>query len=201
MQVKYETEQEEKEIELLERDNRISKLEIEKEKSKAENLKILLVLLFVLIGFSIVALILIYNRYKFKQKVNKILESKNSELEYSLKKLAESEKNLRELIATKDKFFSIIAHDLRSPLGSLTLVTEVIDQNFNELDVQKTSYLIGSINKAANNLLELVENLLFWASTQTGKISFNPEKINLSQIIKQNISLLKLTADKKNITP
>ena len=101
--------------------------------------------------------------------------------------------------ATKDKFFSIIAHDLRSPLSSLSLVTEVLDQNLEELDKEKTLYLISSISKAANNLLELVENLLNWARTQTGKITFEPEDVNISQIIKQNISLLKLNADKKEI--
>jgi signal transduction histidine kinase len=199
LQIKYETDKKIKEIKILERDNQISKLQIEKEKSKSYTLRIVLILLFILIIISILFAIFLYNRFKFKQKVNKILESKNEELNETNKKLAESENNLKELITTKDKFFSIIAHDLRSPLSSLTLVSEVIDQNINELNKEKIGYLIGSINKAANNLLELVENLLYWASTQTGKINFNPQSVNISQVIKQNISLLKLTSDKKSI--
>ncbi len=200
MQVKYETEKKEKENEILKRENEIGELKFEKQKTRAFILTITSVLLFVLIALTVILSILIYNKYRYKQKINTILEDKNDQLKLANKKLAESEQNLKELVATKDKFFSIIAHDLRSPLSSLSLVTEVLDQNIDSLDKDKTAYLLGSINKAANNLMELVENLLNWARTQTGKITFEPSKINVSEIIKQNINLLALNAEKKNIT-
>ncbi len=200
MQVKYESAKKEKENETLKHENDLNELKIEKQKSRALILTIISILLFVLIILTVVLAIFIYNKYRYKQEINGILNDKNNQLELTNKKLAESENNLRELVATKDKFFSIIAHDLRSPLSSLSLVTEVLDQNLNDLDKQKTIYLISSINNAANNLLELVENLLHWARTQTGKITFEPNKINLTNIIKQNISLLGLNAEKKNIT-
>ncbi len=184
-EIKYETEKKENENEILKRKQEINELTIEK---NANRQYFLIVISIIMLFFAGV----IYNRYRYKQKINK-------ELEYTNKKLTESEDNLKELIATKDKFFSIIAHDLRSPLSSLTIVSEMLDENIENISSEKLVYYIGSISKATSSLLNLVENLLNWARTQTNKIKYNPEKINLTEIVEQNISLLKINADKKNI--
>ncbi|MCD4792523.1 MAG: tetratricopeptide repeat-containing sensor histidine kinase [Bacteroidales bacterium] len=184
-EVKYETEKKEKENEILKTQQKINELELEK-KTNRQYYLIAGSLIFLLLA------ILIFSRYRLKQKTNLILEESN-------RKLIVSEQNLKESVTTKDKFFSIIAHDLRNPLSSLTLVSQVLDENIDELSSEKLKYYIGSINNAANSLLNLVENLLNWARTQTHKISISYESFDLHNIIDQNISLLKFNAEKKSI--
>jgi signal transduction histidine kinase len=192
MQVKYETEKKEKENEILLQEQKIKEIQIQKKNN----------FIYSLIGLTIFILILtlvIFNRNRIKQKLNNLLEDKNLQLNFTNEKLQKSEQNLKELVETKDKFFSIIAHDLRSPLSSLSLVSEMLDDNLEILSKEKLSHYIGSISKATGSLLNLVENLLNWASTQTGQITFNPEKVDISAIVKQNITLLKINTEKKNI--
>ncbi|MCK4661960.1 MAG: tetratricopeptide repeat-containing sensor histidine kinase [Bacteroidales bacterium] len=193
MNVKYETVKTEKENETLKHEKQIQDIKMEKQTNLRNFLILFLVLLFFLA-------ILIYNRYRFKQKTNKILEEKNTQLETTNKKLYDSEINLKNHIETKDKFFSIIAHDLRNPLSSLALVSEMLDNNLNRLSKEKQEHYISSISNSSNNLLNLVENLLDWARTQTDKINYSPEKVDISQIVNQNIELLKINAEKRNIT-
>ena len=185
MEVRYETEKKEKENEILKTQQQINELELEK-KTNRQYYLIAGLLAFLLL------VILIYSRYRLKQKTNLKLEDAN-------RKLVISENNLKESVDTKDKFFSIIAHDLRNPLSSLSLVSEMLDENINELSTEKLKYYIGSINNASDSLLNLVENLLSWARTQTDKIIFNPENFDLQNIVDLNINLLKFNAEKKNI--
>ena len=185
MEVRYETEKKQKENEILKRQQQINEFEIEK-KTNSQYYLIAGLLLFLLL------VIVIYGRYRLKLKTNLILEEAN-------KKLIVSEQNLKEAVATKNKFFSIIAHDLRNPLSSLSLVSQVLDENVDEFSSEKLKYYIGSINNASDNLLNLVENLLSWARTQTDKIIFHPEDFDLQNIVDLNINLLKFNAEKKNI--
>jgi signal transduction histidine kinase len=185
MEVKFETDKKIRENELLKRQQQINELEIEKKTNRQ----------YYLLAGSVILLlflILIYGRYRLKKKTNIVLEETNL-------KLTNSEQKLKESIATKDKFFSIIAHDLRNPLSSLSLVSQVLDENSHELPEEKLKYYIGSIHKAANGLMDLVENLLNWARTQTNKIDINFEKLDIYKLINQNIALLKFSAEKKNI--
>jgi len=185
MEVKYETEKKEKENQILKTQQQINELELEKKTNRQYFLLAVLLLFLILV-------ILIYSRYRLKQKTNIVLEDANT-------KLRISQQNLKESIDTKDKFFSIIAHDLRNPLSSLSLVSQVLEENVEELSEDKLKYYIGSISNASDSLLGLVENLLNWARTQTDKIVFSPESVDLFEIIEQNINLLKFNAEKKNI--
>jgi len=184
-EVKYETEKKEKENEILKRQQQINELKLEKKTTGQYYLIAGTVLLLVLIA-------VIYGRYRYKQKTNLILEETN-------RKLLISEKNLKETVDAKDKFFSIIAHDLRNPLSSLSLVSGILDENTENFSEEKLKYYIGSINNAADSLLNLVENLLSWARTQTNRMKINQEKIDLREIVEQNIKLMKFGADKKEI--
>jgi len=107
---------------------------------------------------------------------------------------------LKELYATKDKLFSIIAHDLRSPFNSILGYSELLIENAKSNHDDETVAFSGIINTSANNTLHLLDNLLNWAKSQTGQISFNPEKINLSDVIKEIIEILNPTAKFKNIS-
>jgi len=113
--------------------------------------------------------------------------------------LKASEKQLRELNATKDKLFSIIAHDLRSPFNSILGFSELLIENVKDFKVAESEMFLGLIYSSAKNTLILLDNLLNWAKTQTGKIIIQPEKIILSSIIQETIEISNSAAKIKNI--
>jgi PAS domain S-box-containing protein len=115
-------------------------------------------------------------------------------------KLKESENQLKELNATKDKLFSIIAHDLRSPFNSILGFSELLIQNSSEFEVHESEEYIGIINESAKNTLILLDNLLNWAKSQTGQLSFDPKTVDFSAIISEIILLEKSIANNKNIS-
>ena len=110
-----------------------------------------------------------------------------------------TENSLKELIATKDKLFSIIAHDLRSPFNSIIGFSELLIENSNDILLEDSEQYIKIINSAAKNTLVLLDNLLNWAKSQTGQLSFNPEKILFSEVAQEIITLSKSIAKSKNI--
>jgi len=114
--------------------------------------------------------------------------------------LRESEQKLKALNATKDKLFTIIAHDLKNPFNSILGFSELLLENLREYDIFKTEKFVKNIGAVAKNTLNLLENLLDWAKTQTGQISFSPEKLDLTTIIAEIIELLNSAAQIKNIT-
>ena len=116
--------------------------------------------------------------------------------EQSLKK---SEVRLKESNKTKDKFFSIIAHDLKSPFQSMLGFSEMLDNKFDKFDSKKRKQFIGIIHQGLQDTYKLLENLLCWSRSQSGLIDFNPEKINLYLISKEACELLNLSAENKSI--
>ncbi|HEY5534932.1 MAG TPA: PAS domain S-box protein [Ignavibacteria bacterium] len=107
---------------------------------------------------------------------------------------------LKELNATKDKFFSIIAHDLRNPLHGILAFAKMLSTEYHtlsRLDIQHSAEIIHRVASEAHSLLE---NLLEWAQSQTGKIPFHPEKLYLNYIINKQIEICKPSAIKKNIS-
>jgi two-component system sensor histidine kinase ChiS len=151
---------------------------------------------------GVIALLIIISAYSFlvKLKTNKILAYKNKQLEQTNLKLLESEKSLKQLNETKDKFFSIIAHDLRNPFNPLLALTELLDEDYDELDEKERRDFIKEIRHGAKRLYDLLENLLHWALSQTRQIKFKQVAIDLGELVQNNIDLLKINAEKKNIT-
>lgn len=108
---------------------------------------------------------------------------------------------LQRLNATKDKFFSIIAHDLRSPLLTISGLTELlIDKKTDLNNFEKLNKYIEYIHDSANNALNLADNLLNWAMMQKGKMEVFPERIDLTDLINEKIEKYKPNAIKKKIT-
>lgn len=123
-----------------------------------------------------------------------------TEKKKALEQIKISEKQLKELNATKDKFFSIIAHDLRSPFNDIIGFSELLRENVNDIDNRESEKYIHIINSTAKKTLILLDNLLDWAKSQTGELSYKPEKIVLSEIILEIIGLKKSLAKAKNIS-
>jgi PAS domain S-box-containing protein len=114
--------------------------------------------------------------------------------------LKQQESKLRELNSTKDKLFSIIAHDLRSPFDAILGLSELLIKNAKDFDVAKSEKYLGIINSTAENTLVLLDNLLIWANSQTGKNIYKPEKTNLRAIINEILQVSNSIAKIKNIS-
>ncbi|MDP2303170.1 MAG: PAS domain S-box protein [Ignavibacteria bacterium] len=134
------------------------------------------------------------------------LETLNEELRFS-KSIIEENLNARNLLvdelekinAEKDKFFSIIAHDLKSPFHAFLGLTGMMAENISEFSIDELASLSKEMNSKANNLFKLLKNLLEWARMQRGSMVFNPTQINLSNLLTEVIHSLSANAVQKDI--
>ena len=107
---------------------------------------------------------------------------------------------LAEINATKDKFFSIIAHDLRSPLSGLMQIMFIIEEDYDSLEEDEKQEMITEVASTSKRTYELMENLLEWSSIQTGVIPFNPQEFTLIPILNNLEELYKQNLFNKEIT-
>ncbi|MEA2041022.1 MAG: HAMP domain-containing sensor histidine kinase [Bacteroidota bacterium] len=174
----------------------------------------LLVLIIVLSVFSFFIIkkkiIFQFNRILQREKEQEILNQKlfaksieidqrNIEIKEQHKQIQKSEAKLRESNATKDKFFSIIAHDLRSPFNAILGFSKILLQTHRDYDDDSREELIKSVDSSANRAFKLLENLLTWSLSQSGKINYLPEKLHLKIQVFETIFDLQEVANKKNI--
>ncbi|NJN25825.1 MAG: hybrid sensor histidine kinase/response regulator [Cyclobacteriaceae bacterium] len=103
--------------------------------------------------------------------------------------LQEQKRNLKELNATKDKFFSIIAHDLKSPLNQLLGLSEILQKELETQQNNEIKNLVNLMNKSAMSGRMLLDNLLEWSRSQTGTINYQPKQIDLGQITDEVMKL------------
>lgn len=125
--------------------------------------------------------------------LEKRVSERTGELQFANRKL-------KKLNDTKDKFFSIISHDLRGPLGAIIGSTELLLKNINTANIEKIKNLVNMLYDGGKNAYKLLENLLEWSKMQTGSIIFKPELVHLDSLIHEVIQLVKNNADKKNIS-
>ena len=102
--------------------------------------------------------------------------------------------------AMKDKLFSIIAHDLRGPVGNFGAALAVLIENLDTFDKETLSEILSDLKNSASRSYELLQNLLKWARSQNNTIEFAPANQNLNQIIQENVELLQSSAAQKQIT-
>lgn len=136
------------------------------------------------------------NELKASEKI--ILEN-TSDLEKANKNLKKSESRLKEAIVTKDRFFSIIAHDLKGPFYGFLSLAKSMAENFSEFRLDEIREMSESLYGSANHLYRLLENLLEWSRTQIGSIKLEPALIVMQDFIYVNVSIFKITAAQKNI--
>ncbi len=113
--------------------------------------------------------------------------------------LRDSEASLAQLNATKDKFFSIIAHDLKSPFNSIMGIGELLIEQIKKREYDGLEEYANIMRDSSQKAMSLLSNLLEWSRTQTGRMEFNPEYVRLSQIAYDAIDLLQSNANQKQI--
>jgi signal transduction histidine kinase len=107
---------------------------------------------------------------------------------------------LTEIVSTNGKFLAIIAHDLRSPFSSIIGILELLKLSLKEFNKDEVEEYVDIVYNSANNTLVLLDNLLVWAVSQNKEKNFKPIKIDLFELLRQEIENLKSTADQKQIS-
>jgi len=137
------------------------------------------------------------------QAINNDLMQLNRDLEQRvLERTIELENlnhELKALNISKDKFLTVISHDLRNPLTALLASSEHLNRNADKLHPEQIRIFSGIIKKTSNKILDQLNELVEWAKNQREKVSFNPEKINLSNGIEVSLDLLRPNASQKKI--
>lgn len=138
----------------------------------------ILIVLAVFLLLIIIIISLVYRKNRQKERFYHLLEAKNAEIQ---KVNIALEKSLN----TKDKLFSIIAHDLKGPLGSFMNFTEHLQKNIGQFDTETLVSIINSMSRSSRQSYRLLINLLDWSRSQTNSIAFNPEEIDFNMVVKE----------------
>ena len=121
------------------------------------------------------------------------------ELTQQKRTIEKQRKELESLNATKDKFFSIIAHDLKNPFASLIGASDLLVDNVDELSQEQVKTFSGIINQSARQAYRLLENLLTWSRMQTGSIALKPKEVDLWDLVNEVVILHTGSAENKEI--
>jgi PAS domain S-box-containing protein len=132
---------------------------------------------------------------KLKGVIIDIADRKHTELV-----LKENETKLRQLNADKDRFISILGHDLKNPFNIILGFSKLLTEDIRNLNTDEIEDIANNINKSARNSFNLIEDILMWAGAQQGKIPFKPLKLSFADICQYAVEALKQSADAKNIT-
>jgi signal transduction histidine kinase/Tfp pilus assembly protein PilF len=193
LQVRFEAESKQKVVDVLKKTNQLQEIRLGRQRNEKYFYLAASLLILILVFF-------VYNRYRFKKNLGALLIDKNKQLEIMNEKLRISEKELLTINATKDKFFSIIAHDLKNPFNALLSFSEMLHNNLKIFKKDEIKAYVEIIHKATNNLFRLLENLLQWSSTQTGEIEYRPDQFDLNSLTMNIIQIMSIHAEKKGIS-
>lgn len=185
-QEKFQREKREKEILQLQQENTIHR-------------SILTYLIIIIVLLAVIAVVIFF-AYRSKRKTNALLISYNKEVTNQKEELIRLNTQLHELIATKDKFFSIIAHDLRSPFQGFLGLAQIITEQAGKITAEELSSLGSNLYKTADNLFTLLKNLLEWAQMQRGVLNYEPALIVIKDLIDVSVEAVKRRIEQKDIT-
>ncbi len=180
----------------IDKKNQIHKHEInlnnlEAERDKLRIRQLVLLVFMILLVTALIAYLLI-NRIRMTKKLEQQVDERT-------KSLKENERKLIEINQTKDTFYSIIAHDLRSPFSTLIGFSNLLHDDYNDFSNNERKRFVELLRNSAEEIFALLENLLDWTRNNSNIIKFNATKVDLRQIVRQTIQLQKKNADIKEI--
>lgn len=179
----------------------IAKREADNDKLVKQNLKkelqlseqnLFLYILSVILFFIAVLVLFLVNQNRLRRKANLQLETQND--------LIESQRDeLIKLNASKDKFLSILAHDIRNPLSSIFGISDILVNDYYTLTDSEKKVFTKDIHTLSENLFEIINTLLTWSTSQSGMISYNPKPFSFAGLCSKSISTLQTVAKQKSI--
>ncbi len=172
LQTKYETKEKEQQIEL--------------QKLKIQRITLLGITALAVILLILVLIFILVRQNKQKTKINQLLAQKNNEL--------------NTLIATKNRFFALISHDLKNPLSAFGNIAEQLDLHFENINPDEVHSYIKDLSTSSKQINNLLTNLLQWAAIQNKRIICQTKETNLHTIVNNNIQLLKNSGDMKQLS-
>lgn len=192
LQEKFEAEKRSRQILELENENHLKVLALEQERGQrllwiGGSLFLLILLVFATAAFR-------QNRIK-----NRLLRANNARIEQQRLEVSQKNEELESITATKDRLYSIIAHNLKGPISALEGISEVIQYYRKHGPPEKLDRIVAEIDKTAYQTNTLVGNLLNWARTQTQVIPYRAESLNLLGILTQCLELVAVQAERKNL--
>ena len=152
-----------------------------------------------LLGFFAFILLFSFIATITVSRKNRKLKSLLDELNTKNNIISKQTDELKDAVASKDKFFSIIAHDLMGPFGAVKGLTELLIDNINDKNMKGVEECASVILKSSQKSMELITNLLTWARSQIGRMEFNPKILNLNSTLKESLMVLNESANNKNI--
>ncbi len=182
------------------------------DESLVKNIFHTLMLNLLLCGIVTIIVIILINLIvnSYRRRLNQMLstehalKNQNSEQEQEIRKqhqeLLDQNSKLRQLNVSKDKLFSIIAHDLRAPLGHITHLSLMVDNNLKENDQEKALSLLTKIKELSAATLHLLDHLFDWAKSQMSELICNPTNFNLRNFLLECLIEAEINAEKKNIS-
>jgi signal transduction histidine kinase len=191
LQLRYESDKNQKQIELQQKEQEILASELLRERQTKNYIAILLLL--VLVGLSVFVYL-----YTQNKKIAKSLEMQKWELEQTAVAITKQKEELGQLNMVKDRFFSIISHDLRNNLTTMKLYFDLVGNKDYTPD-EDTNELSSQISSSVENTIDLLENLLVWAQAQVNGIIAKPQNLNVHQMVESNFGLLGGSAHQKGI--
>lgn len=192
LQVKYQTERSRRENELLRKNNEIQELMLMKANYQRYVLSLVVIVVLIFLFFFLV-------RYRSGKRMNARLQEQKDQLTRTLHQLRQREEELEELNATKDRFFSIVSHDLRGPLGGFYRLTETMTREIENLSQAEIKEAMTGVHQSAEHMYKLLENLLEWSRLQLGKVELHQETFDLGESVTGTLDMMKSQAAQKNI--
>jgi ligand-binding sensor domain-containing protein/signal transduction histidine kinase len=134
-----------------------------------------------------------------KSLLENLVMKRTHEIEEKTSELAATNEKLILLNATKDKFFSIIAHDLKNPFTSILGFCDILSRRYDTFNDTTRIQAIQVINESSKKIFQLLENLLQWARSQTGNIQYAPQEFIINEVVEANLLLVKTIASQKKL--
>ncbi len=134
-----------------------------------------------------------------RKKQRLLLEEKALEMSYLYDQIKHSEEKLKKLNDNKDKFFTIIAHNLKNPFSILLSLTDLLSNDFENMEKASLKTIATKINDSSNRIYALLDNLLKWSKLQFSNTECIPEIFDVSSVTESSLKLLEDQANKKNI--
>jgi len=177
----------------------ISEKEISQLQSESQVQKMLNKVFIIFIVVIVVLVIIIAVNLRSKKKTNEMLAERNLQISSAVQKLSESETELQKLNMSKDRIFSVVAHDLRNPVAAVTGFSELLYDNFDQFPVETQREYLLQILQGTQRIQNLLENLLIWARAQMKAVKYEPELLKVKGLVDDCVKEMKANLDHKKV--
>lgn len=177
----------------------ISEKEISQLQSESQVQKTLNKVFIIFIVVIVVLIIIIAVNLNSKKRTNQMLAERNLQISNAIQKLSESEAELQKMNMSKDRIFSVVAHDLRNPVAAVTGFSELLYDNFDQFPVETQKEYLLQILQGTQRIQNLLENLLIWARAQMKAVKYQPEILKVKGLVDDCVKEMKANLDHKKV--